>query len=687
MPNAALPVNLTSADISSWLQQQLRWLRQKNQRQLLSIQGNQAWCDRLCELVLDESDDILILSDRLVNVKSIAYSRVETILGSDASLVIVDLFRGINPDVLCIASGLVKSGGLLVLLSPQPENWSGIQDRFAIWQDEALSPKPNFARYFFQILCRFPQAFIALKESEMLPHPVEVPQGFPTELKAGKTREQVAIMDEIDTWLTDDRRPIALISAHRGRGKSACLGFIVRELVKPRAMRVLVSAYSRRSAATLLHFAGEVEFVAPDQLIASPRIADLLIIDEAAMLPYSMLMQLCRRYPRVLMATTTGGYEGTGQGFLLRFVAGFSQNEILRLSIEAPVRWTSQDCLETCLDAALLLQSPTAEIAAVVTAPECIYRVIDPVQCTDTELLLRVYALMVFAHYRTRPSDLRMLMENPDLLIVLAEAGDELVGVLILNREGGFDQDLCEQVYLGKRRPKGHLLAQMITAQAGVKLFATYRGLRIQRIAVLESNRRLGVGRRLVEKAIAYACDQGYDYIGASFAFARESSLFWERCQFRLVHIGFGQGKSSGNHSVVVLRCLNRDLEALVAQLQLRIQRQLPVWMCQFLQFMDAASVAALLRLCCFKAEINALERAEVDAFLYGHRGFELCFASLQPYVMQAIAQMPEQKPIPRWVIEKAVQNRRWDQLELDLSVTGRKQIQQQLRSSILAIL
>ena len=58
----------------------------------------------------------------------------------------------------------------------------------------------------------------------------------------------------------------------------------------------------------------DINFIAPDRLIAEQQAADILIIDEAAMLPYPMLQQLCRQYRKIIMATTTGGYEGTGQG-------------------------------------------------------------------------------------------------------------------------------------------------------------------------------------------------------------------------------------------------------------------------------------------------------------------------------------------------------------------------------------
>jgi tRNA(Met) cytidine acetyltransferase len=669
----------------NWFETLSKHLRVHRQRLILSLQGEQAWCDQMASIGKSQYQDWLVLSDRLDNEVAIPFSKAETLLGQEASLVVVDLFQGLNPDVLCIASGLVKCGGLLVLLSVPPSQWSLIDDRYGVWQDNRVPRPPLFIEYFFNKLSQTPVGAVTIKQGEKLPPLPKLPTAEELALVSDKTSEQIEIQQHIDLWLRDQHQTIALITADRGRGKSTCLGFIVQDQFAERHMSVLVTAHSRQSAAILLAQAREVEFIAPDRLIASAPPADVLVIDEAAMLPYPVLEKLCSQYPRVLIATTTGGYEGTGQGFLLRFIARLPQDQVLRLTLDTPVRWAANDCLENWLNSNLLLKlPPQVDHLDDVRGESCRYRVLGARECSEeTGLLSEIYSLMVSAHYRTRPSDLRMLMENPDLSIVLAEAAGKIIGVALMNREGGFDLPLCEQVFLGNRRPMGHLLAQMITAQAGARHFASYRGLRIQRIAVLSSNRRRGIGRRLVEAAIEHASDQGFDYIGASFAFETETSAFWQSRQFALVHIGFGQGKSSGNQSVAVLRSLNTGLDDQLAELQSRIQKQLPVWLSQFLQQMDSASVASLLRYSQYRTSLSQLERDEVEAFARGHKGFELCFATVQRFVMQAIARMPGETPVHPWLIEKAVQNKKWDQLDRETGTFGRKQIQQKLRELI----
>ena len=678
------PSKTAVTEITGWFTQLQVQLRETHQRRLLCAQGDMAWCDDIARIIQSHEQNYLAISDRQLEYESTSYSKVETLLGREASLVIVDSFEGINPDVICIASGLLVQGGLLLMLSEKPENGLFSNDKFGVWQDGATNTG-NFTNYYFSELMLYPEACIFLRQEDakVLPSLIKCSSVQITASIGGKTQEQLDILNQLDGWLNSQAQTILLLTADRGRGKSTCLGFIVQALTSCSRLKVLVSAYSKSSAAVLLQQAGDVEFVAPDRLIKDKKEADVLIIDEAAMLPFPMLQQLLGSFKKVVMATTTGGYEGTGQGFLLRFLANLPAEKLLLLNINRPVRWSSQDYLEPCLNSVLLL-NPTLEVVnQPVLSSDIIYRVIDIKDCTDISLLKKVYQLMASVHYRTRPSDLRMLMDNPDLSLVLAEVESSLVGVLVLNREGGFEADLCEQIYRGIRRPKGHLLAQMITAQSSVKSFGSYCGMRIQRIAVLPSMRRRGIGRQLIETANEYARNQQFDYIGACFAFDAEISLFWHHCQFTLVQVGFSQGKSTGNHSVAVLKHLTSDLDDEVMQLQTRLQKQLPVWLTQYLSDMDAQSIVALLRSCDFKAPQDDLDVAEIEAFVSGFKGFELSFACLQLHVMQVIAQSAFDFEVHDWLVEKAIQNKPWEQLSGNTTGVGRKQKQMKLRELI----
>ena len=356
MPETNPPESPSMRELSAWMQQLSMQLQDRKQRQVLSIRGDATWCDTMFPVIKSGHPDALVLSERIAGHRTLAFNRVETLLGSEASMVIVDLFTGLNPDLLCIASGLISCGGLLVLLSPEIEHYSQIEDRYGVWQDNAMSENPVFAEYIFNSIQNMPASGYSLIQGKALPCIADLPQAQPTALISGKTSEQTGILAEINNWLLDRQQSIALIEADRGRGKSTCLGFIVRSLILSQQMSVIVTAHSRQAAAILLQQANEqskkvleFDFFAPDRLIAEAKHAQVLIIDEAAMLPYPMLQQLCNFYPKVIMATTTGGYEGTGQGFLLRFIARLPDDQLRRFKLNAPVRWASSDCLEAWL--------------------------------------------------------------------------------------------------------------------------------------------------------------------------------------------------------------------------------------------------------------------------------------------------------------------------------------------------
>jgi tRNA(Met) cytidine acetyltransferase len=662
----------------------LEQLAHSRQRQLVVLQGPQDWCDARCCALASLGLPLQLLSNRELLPQAVPFSRADNRLGSESRLVVMDLFDGFNPDVLCIAAGLVVAGGALVLLSPAAGDWDTHADRYARWQDDKCSERAWFVEYFFNRLGDDPEIGIWLTPGALPESPAPLPRLQPTPINDGETEEQARVLHQLLQWAVAGKPGVALIEADRGRGKSSCLGLLVKRL-QPR-LGVLVTANSRQSASALLQQAPDAEFVAPDQLLLDCPEADLLIVDEAAMIPLSMLRQLTRLYPRLVMATTSGGYEGTGRGFMLRFVADLQRFKLLHDRLEKPVRWCQGDGLEAWLNRCLMLKPDSEPVVATdYPVDDCRLEVLEhPGSAAAWPLLRQAYALLNAAHYRTRPSDLRLLMENPDLVLIVARLESSVLGVALLNLEGGLDESLSSEIFYGRRRPRGHLLAQMLTAQAGLRHFACYRGMRVQRIAVLATHRRQGLGSRLIERAMQYGRDNSLDYLGASFALDPDNARFWQQAHCRLVHVSYAPGKSSGDHSIAVLRPIAEAPETDIRQLRQRLQQQLPTWLTQFLQSMESEQVTALLRYADYEAGVDELEQNEIEAFTAGNKGFEICFASLQKYVMQCIARSSIEPD--RLLVEKAVQNRDWKLLERESGSEGRRQLQQRLRGLVAAL-
>jgi len=682
-----IKISMPANDINQWMSALLARLESGRQRQLVALQGPQSWCDEQFKRLFEVDASMQLVSNRKLGATAIPFSKADACLGGEARLVVLDLFDGFNADVLCIVAGLVQAGGVLLLLSPPAKDWNLQADRYGCWQDQKSSLQARFAEYFFYSLEQDKETGILVtpdfdfRAIESLPE-LKVLQQTPIE--QGQSAGQAHCLQQIEQWVQSGQNGIALINAERGRGKSTCLGLLVKRLQT--RCRMLVSANSKQACAQLLRLVPDAEFVAPDRLMQKRLEVDLLVIDEAAMIPLPMLRQLTRLYPRLVMATTSGGYEGTGQGFMLRFVAALDSNKLMRLSLDKPVRWCQGDQLEAWLNRTLMLKPERLDPPPAMDPGACEMRLLkDPGEPDNFPLLRQVYALLNAAHYRTRPSDLRMMMENPDLLLVVACQQSVVVGAALLNIEGGLDDNLCHEIFLGRRRPRGHLLAQMLTAQAGLKNFAGYRGIRVQRIAVAETHRRRGLGTQLLEYALRYGQENSMDYLGASFALDPETLCFWQQARFSLVHVSYAQGKSSGDQSIVVLRSITPEIDAEIDLLQQRIQRQLPTWMTQFLQNMSADQVSSLLCFADFHTSIDEHELLEIEAFALGNRGFELCFASLQKWAMQRVAQSSNASD--SLLIEKAIQNRNWDLIERESGSEGRNTLQQRLRGQVDALL
>ena len=141
---------MPAIDIGPWVTSLLAQLQQSRQRQLLQLQGPAEWCNGQLDLLAQFDTGLLLLSNRDDRPTAIPFSKAESCLGSETRIVVVDLFDGFNADVLCIAGGLVRAGGILGLLSPPGDIGLAALDRYACWQDGRHSPRAFFVEYFLE---------------------------------------------------------------------------------------------------------------------------------------------------------------------------------------------------------------------------------------------------------------------------------------------------------------------------------------------------------------------------------------------------------------------------------------------------------------------------------------------------------------------------------------------------------
>ena len=537
-------------------------MRRTGVRRLCIISGDSDWvCRSAQDLRQGLPGDWLTVSTEPESLSPcIPPPAVRQFLGREFRHAIFDARSGFHAEALATLAGTLLAGSWLLLLLPPRQQWEHWQDQDSLrWADtrDAIEV-PGFMHHLHASLASLPD--VSYLEQHQ---PVRIPPLTGRQAWQCRAPAQQA---ELLRCLNTLPHGVAVVTAPRGRGKSALAGMLAR--ANPGAW---ISAPAKVSTEVLQQFAGEhFRFIAPDALVAEDKRGEgWLIVDEAAAIPAPLLQQMVSRFRRVLLCTTVQGYEGTGRGFLLKFCAGLPAVSQYRLS--EPLRWAAGDPLERFIDELFLFDDstapPTGEGPGIRCLPFAAW-LYEPAQAQA------VYRLLTAAHYRTSPLDLRRMMDAPGMTLLADEADTGLRGALWLVEEGGLSPSLSKAVRAGFRRPKGSLVAQSLAAHAGLSQAASMISLRISRIAVHPQVRRQGRGQALVRAAIAAA--EGVDYLSVSFGYTPELWRFWQSCGFRLVRPGTRREASSGCYAAMAIFPRTEEAVRLVIAAEQRISRDVP---------------------------------------------------------------------------------------------------------------
>ncbi|MGD9299560.1 MAG: GNAT family N-acetyltransferase [Thiohalocapsa sp.] len=653
-------------------------------------------------------------------------------LGGECGLLIVDVWAGLDLDALGAAVGTLRGGGLLVLLTPPIDAWPTRADpaaeRFATFPYAAA----DVGGRMVQRLCRLLDASAAVRRLDgpaardanatpiaaafrardaapsvaagaRDPSPRVPAVEPPLDLVGANpvTDDQARAVDAVVAAARSRACQALVITADRGRGKSAAMGLAAARLRTAQNRRILLTAPRRSAAAAVLRHAGEpVRYLPPDALLTAKPAADLLLVDEAAAIPAPLLEAMLLHYPRVVFATTVHGYEGTGRGFDVRFRAVLHQHSpgwrALRLS--TPIRWAAGDPLEALVNRALLLDAePVAddEATAALAGAGDLIRIETPDrdQLAHNERQLgQAFGLLVLGHYQTRPSDLRRLLDAPDIAVHLLRAGETVLATAVSGREGGLPSDLLVPIFEGRRRPQGHLLPQTLSAHAGLFDAPALACRRILRIAVHPATRRRGLGRRLLTAIAAEAAAEGADLIGASFGATPELVRFWRRCGMHPVHIGSRRNAASGAHAAVLLRALTPAGTALLTRGRERLLPRLGVLLSGPLRDLSPELVAALIAGApCDPTMPTADDLRELHAFAETDRALDATRPALhrllQTTLPQALATTTLPKPEAAALITCGLQQHEPTAAAHLLGATGAAAVLRALRLAVARLL
>lgn len=699
-------------EISSILDALTRAARASRHRRMLVLAGDAHW-GRAIAIEIGAAGDTgspAWLTRAAMDADVPTSSNGQNLLGRDLDLLVVDAHAGLDPDALGAATGAVCGGGLVLMLTPPLVRWPGLADaeaeRVAVHPYSAAEVGDRMIRRLARCLVAAEGVALFEQDAEPLEPPADhPPPGIADAAASQGTPDQHRAVDAIiHTARGRARRPLVLRS-DRGRGKSAALGIAAARLMVEDGLKVLVTAPRRSSVDTLFAHAAkglpeagvernrlslgeaELRFSAPDDIDRAQPSADLLLVDEAAGIPTPLLARLLAGYPRIIFATTVHGYEGSGRGFDLRFADHLSRHTPgwRQLRLEQPIRWANRDPIEALIGRALLLDAEAAddELLAGVAPEQCRFELLDrDCLAADEPLLRDLFGLLVLAHYQTRPLDLRHLLDGPNVRIYALRFGGRVVATAMVALEGGFDAELTGEVFAGRRRPRGHLLPQTLSAHGGLAEAPMLRHLRLVRLATHPAARRIGLGRRLITEIIEHAGHE-VDCIGASFGAAPELIGFWRGCGLEPVQLGSSRNAASGTHALVVLRGLSEHGQELASRAVERFAERLPAQLCSTLRDLEPALALALLACTgSMPPRLTGEDIAELAGFAWQQRGLD----AVQPLLWRlwlesgaTLAASIEPQPAEA-LLARVVLGRSWSEVAALLGVSGRTAAEKALR-------
>jgi tRNA(Met) cytidine acetyltransferase len=529
----------------------------------------------------------------------IPVSRYRDYLGQQTDSLIFDARRGIHLNALYACVGMVSVNGIIVVLLPnnnktdthRHESEYGIRFTYGFLPEQSY-----FSQLFVQQALKHNAASITPTLSHLprsvlqnkykwVGSKINTSQDTLVTLSDKQVDIKTNIIEQITQHLSTTTTSIILGS--RGRGKSTLLAHIAHELIDrlhALGKTVVVSALHKKQLNTFYKHATQLQlrqnehavtspscivFYSLDEIITRAPKNAIVLIDEISSVAPQLLHNIFNNFSHCVFSGTTSGYEGSGKGFLHRVLPLLQNSQGTELySLSETFRWLDGDAVETCLNAIMGNKQATISpsMPETTASSEITFYVIDSRSLLENETLyMQFFALLAEAHYQTTPNDIVRTLDAPDCKIAIAEhkaltkdKASTIVGVAILFYEGSqLLAPLAKNISIGKRRVQGHLTPQSLSLSLFCEDVATLQYLRVNRIAVHNRYKRLGIGSKLLNYCENIAKLTNIDFMSVSYGYTRSLDSFWRINGYELAKLGYRIDSASGTSSVIMIKTLN----------------------------------------------------------------------------------------------------------------------------------
>jgi len=702
--------------ICDWFEEAHQFLLTIGQRRLVVLSGNLAWSNGIAQALLDRfndkySDDRELRwkaygSDFTVEQSSVI-SNFRHHLGSENDLVFY-ADPDFHADAFAALSGTLVAGGIMLWFCPEvkyrTKQVKCDNDVFIqrIWQ-KAHEDKNVL---FLSPSCSLPQISLAVPAIDK--SSLNRISGEKLVIKGCCTLEQQSAVIAILKVATGHRKRPLVLTADRGRGKSTALALAVSNILMNamQAQTIVVTAPHQQALVvffkqlklsceqgkyhqhTFSYLSHTVKFIAIDQLIKRQVEATVLLIDEAAGIPVYLLNQLTDNYARIVYSSTLHGYEGAGRGFTVKFLPQLKIKcpNFKHLHINQPIRWSVNDGLENFVFNSFLLSANSELSVESITAINTsssrlkVKEISQQQLLADEALLVQIFAVLVTAHYQTSPSDLKLLLSNPQVKVFASFHYQQVVAVALCLIEGSASTEQITQVSLSERRLKNQFLPQSLYLHNGIENAFDFRYLRIMRIAVHPSVQNHRIGSVLLAKIKCYAELEGFDILGSSFGATTQLISFWLSAGYQVARIGITCDQASGEHSALLLQSLNDKAKIQVELIGAEFYKSFNFYLSEQFQQLSPNLVTKIITRwpkSCLPQLVEQEEKSVGD-YIDKKRLYQSCLYSLNLWLLRHISQNGGE--VEEFLIARILQ--RWS-TEVICSVygfTGKKQLEQSTR-------